>query len=30
MEKSRLLEVLKSEPNDVDAIGMILSNYTDY
>ena len=30
MEKKRLLELLKSEPNDIDAIGMILSNYTDY
>jgi len=30
MEKERLLEILKSEPNDIDAIGMILSNYTDY
>lgn len=30
MEKQRLLKLLKSEPNDVDAIGMILSNYTDY
>lgn len=30
MEKTRLLELLKSEPSDIDAIGMILSNYTDY
>ena len=30
MEKERLLELLKSEPSKVDAIGMILSNYTDY
>ncbi len=30
MEKKRLLELLKSEPNKVDAIGMILSNYTDF
>lgn len=30
MEKEKLLKLLKSEPNDIDAIGMILSNYTDY
>lgn len=30
MEKERLLKLLESEPNDIDAIGMILSNYTDY
>ena len=30
MEKHRLLELLKSEKNDIDAIGMILSNYADY
>lgn len=30
MEKDRLLEILKNEPNDRDAIGMILSNYTDF
>ena len=29
MKKERLLELLKSEPSKVDAIGMILSNYTD-
>ncbi len=30
MEKERLLKLLEKEPNDIDAIGMILSNYTDY
>jgi hypothetical protein len=30
MDKDRLLEILKKEPNDIDAIGMILSNYTDF
>ena len=29
MEKDRLLKILKNE-SDIDAIGMILSNYTDY
>ena len=30
MEKERLLKLLESEPNDIDAIGMILSNHADY
>ena len=29
MEKQRLLKLIKEE-TDIDAIGMILSNYTDY
>jgi len=30
MEKERLFKILENENNDIDAIGMILSNYTDY
>jgi hypothetical protein len=30
MEKQRLLKLLKSETSDIEAIGMILSNYTNY
>jgi hypothetical protein len=30
MKKEKLLRLLKQEPNEIDAIGMILSNYIDF
>lgn len=30
MQKEKLLKLLQSEQNDIDAIGMILCNYIDF